>query len=394
MDFVAIDLGASNTRYVSVDRKVYFADNKMIFLDEKSQARHMDKLDDIPENNLELIITRTPFEDETPPANEDDKRMSENFPAHVIIGELAERYNKQTTQIDQKSHKSSQRMSYVSVILCVALSKLKNPSIGEKINLFQLLPPSEVASITSKSRFINYIRGRYKVDMPRVGDNGTTLEFEIRDVYCAEEGRMAIIQFLLDDKHPENRKNYSNKRLMSIDIGASTTDVCIFNSGKFIEQSAHTFAVGCNNCVTSILKSLEQMGKRLTFNEASLILVDGRMPHGALRKPIPDIVNEAKTSLAEEIMGNLNGYFHDIGISLDSIQYVIVSGGGSMPSSYIEEDTGKQVVVADSIATHISKAIQEYCDGIVVKYIEDDPRTANIRGIGMWASVNQGEIKK
>ena len=64
-----------------------------------------------------------------------------------------------------------------------------------------------------------------------------------------------------------------------------------------------------------------------------------------------------------------------------------------MPSSYIDEQTGKPVIVAESITTHIANAIQTRCDGIEVVHIEDDPRTANIRGLGLWAVVNNGEIK-
>lgn len=384
MDYVAIDLGASNTRYMSIDRKVNFVDNSMVFLENGAQLRDLDKIDDIVENNLELIITR----------NSDIESKHFNGPVHVCIGELVSRTSKIVEKINQNDHKSNQRAAYVSVILSVALSKLKNPSLGDKINLFQMLPPSEVASSTSKKKFIDTAKGKYKVEFPRVGENGVVVEFEINDVFLFEEGRMGVIQFIFDDAHPENRTKYSSVRLMVIDVGASTTDVCIFDKGKFMEISGNTLPVGCNNCLTSIVRSLESMGKRVTINDAALSLIDGRRPNGAKRVPIPDIINEAKEDLAADIMARLMGYFTNIGISLDSIQYVIVSGGGSLPSSYIDEETGKQVIVADSITTPISAAIKEYCDGIETIHIGDDPRTANIRGLGIWAAVNNGEIKR
>lgn len=382
MDYVAIDLGASNTRYISIDRKVNFVDNSMLFIEEGMKMRALDRIDDTIENNLELIITREGAE---------SKYFANH--THVYVGELTARSNKNIERVNQNDHKVRQRASYVSVVLAITLSKLKNTNIGERINLFQLLPPSEVASATSKETFIETIKGKYKVELPRIGENGTVVEFEISDVYCCEEGRMAIIQFLLDDNHPDNRTKYGNRRIMSIDVGQSTTDVCIFENGKFIERSGNTLPVGCYNCIVSIVKALESMGKRVTYNDASRCLIDGRRPNGATRKPIPEIVNDAKTFLANDIISRLDGYFTDIGISLDSIEYVVVSGGGSMPSSYIDEQTGKPVIVAESITTHIANAIQTRCDGIEVVHIEDDPRTANIRGLGLWAVVNNGEIK-
>ena len=43
MDYVAIDLGASNTRYISIDRKVNFVDNSMLFIEEGMKMQALDR---------------------------------------------------------------------------------------------------------------------------------------------------------------------------------------------------------------------------------------------------------------------------------------------------------------------------------------------------------------
>ena len=43
------------------------------------------------------------------------------------------------------------------------------------------------------------------------------------------------------------------------------------------------------------------------------------------------------------------------------------------------------------MSEYITKALKGICDGVEVVFFGDEPRTANIRGLGMYAAVCDGE---
>ena len=109
--------------------------------------------------------------------------------------------------------------------------------------------------------------------------------------------------------------------------------------------------------------------------------------------PIPDIIEKAKSTVARSIVRDIDSYFTRIGTPLTEINYIIVSGGGSVASGYIDDD-GKYVTTSKSMSDYITDALVDICDGIEVIHYGDEPRLANIYGLGKLALLSNGEILK
>ena len=136
-----------------------------------------------------------------------------------------------------------------------------------------------------------------------------------------------------------------------------------------------------------------QLGKTLSIEAANQALIEGRVRNGNKMIPIPDIIEKAKSTVARSIVRDIDSYFTRIGTPLTEINYIIVSGGGSVASGYIDDD-GKYVTTSKSMSDYITDALVDICDGIEVIHYGDEPRLANIYGLGKLALLSNGEILK
>lgn len=378
MDFVAVDLGASNTRYVNTDKKVNFIPNNVTFVDDLRGDLGNESLDNILENNLDVTIEKA--------------SDSTFFPMRALVGSMSARFSESEIRPSQMIPKHRQRINYLSSVLAVALSKLKNESIGDIVNLFVALPPLEVTG--SKETVINNLVGKYKVTFNKVGVPNTVVEFTINDVACYEESRLALLQFIFDERHPERVAKFSNTDILSIDIGASTTDFVIFKQGKYQNKTGNTVRYGGNVVREHIMTEVErQMGRTLSIEAADQAVIEGRVKNGNTAVPIPEIVEKAKKVVARNIVRDIDAYFTRIGTPLTEINYIIVSGGGSVASGYTDDD-GKYITTSKPMSDYITSALNDVCDGIDVIHYGDEPRLANIYGLGKLALLSNGEIIK
>lgn len=378
MDFVAVDIGASNTRYLSTDRRVYFLANNMTFISNMDDVIDLAPIDDTPENNLDVSIWK--------------EGESTDFPTRVLIGVLADRYGRVSQRPSQMLFKADQQISYVSCIMTAALSKLKNPDLRDKMNMFIALPPTEAD--VKKEQFAERLAGKYTVKFNRIGKEGTTVQFEINKVACYPESRMALIQYLNDPVYAEERrKKYAGCTILSLDIGASTTDLVMFKNGnQYYDKASRTFKTGMNSARSKVAKGvLKLTGLDIPTDSIEQCMVEGRVRRGNTYELITDVLNEAKADVATDIITRLDEYFNDIRIPLTDVNYIIVSGGGSMASSYIDEN-GQVVKTSEPMSVHITNALNKICPGVGVEFFGDEPRLANIKGLGLAALVKGGEI--
>lgn len=380
MDFVAVDLGASSTRYVSVNSKINFIPNNMVFVGNMNEDVRLEVMYDnpeqVPESNLDVSIWK--------------EGESKFFPVRALIGEMANRYSSHQETPSNNISKVKQQINYVSAVLAVALSKMKDQSIGNNVNMFVALPPSDVQ--VYKQEMINELKGKYTVAFNKIGNTPLTMQFVINDVACYEESRLAIMQFIFDPKYPERFSKYSQCNMLSIDIGASTTDLVLMQNCKFIDNSGRTYKVGGNIVRDAVIKEIGALrGSDPKKNDADKYIVEGRARWGNKYIDISDTVNKAKEKIARDIVTRIDEYFGNIGIPIYEINYILVSGGGSMGSSYID-DVGKTVPTSQPMSYFITEALRNVCDGIEVINFGDEPRLANIKGLGMIAMKKNGEV--
>jgi hypothetical protein len=232
MSFVALDIGASNTRFTSDNGRIDVLPNNMVMLGKETKV-DLEVTDDSIENIKNALEVQIEKDGE-----------SEFFPMHVLIGSMASRYASTNKRPSVNGSKYSQPVNYASAITAIAVNKLMF-NLAEDIDLYIALPPIEVK--TAKEIVKNNFVGKYKVVFPKL-NGGTTINFNITNVVCYEESFMAMLSYFFDmnGKMKESAKKYATGCLLSLDIGASTTDIAIVQGGKYLEMSGQTYRTGGN----------------------------------------------------------------------------------------------------------------------------------------------------
>lgn len=372
MNFVAVDLGASSTRFTDDSGRVSFLPNNMVMFDDLNKEIRIEPNDDELQNNLEVIIEKD--------------GESTYFPVKVIVGNLAERYSPTQIQPSTMSNKHNQRINYISAVMSVAVSKLIN-GLTDDITLFIALPPVEVK--TAEDLVRKNLVGKYRVTFPKYL-GGRVISFNIVDVECKEESVMAAVSyfFTMQGTVREEHKDYLRGNVLSLDIGASTTDLAIIRNGQYLDKSGKTYKTGGNVARDFITDRVREMyGYDLPTEDADLAMAEGRLQQGNTYIEIRDIVNDAKKTLASSIITQMDTYFRLINMPISTIRAIIVSGGGSLSSQYINKDTLETVVTSKPMSEYITEELQTLCNGIEVEKYGENSRVANISGLFITAKM-------
>lgn len=368
MEFVALDLGASSTRYVSNNGKVGILPNNMVFLPMEARV-DLEPYNDEIEGALDVTI-------------ECDKE-SEHFPVRVLIGSMAERYSPTNVRPSVLMNKYMQQINYVSAVVASAVSKIKN-NLGDNLLLYMALPPIEVS--IGKDKVKESLIGRYKVTFNKLNK---TVEFNIVDVTCFEESFMAILSYFFDvnGKLREKAKKYSTGNILSLDIGASTTDLVVVSDMKYIERSGQTYKTGGNVAREFLRDDLRALyGYDVPEELADMAMAEGRIQMGNRYEDISKYVEAAKQKFAAQVVEQMQSYFRKVNIPIQSIRAIIVSGGGSMRSEYVDE-SDNVVITSEPMSYYITKELNKVCPGVEVES-HIDARLANIYGLFIRANID------
>ena len=372
MSFVAVDLGASSTRYVSDPGKISVIPNNMVLLDINTNV-DLDPYDDKVENALEVTIVK-----------EGD---SEYFPVKALIGQMAERYSSNNERPSVLRNKHVQRINYISGIVAAALSRLEH-GIDEDVSLYVALPPIEAR--TAKAIVSENFTGRYTVKLPKYR-GGAEISVNVVDVSCFEESFMAVLSYFFDitGVPRASAKKYMTGNILSLDIGASTTDLAIVKNGTYLDKSGQTYKTGGNIARDFLIDEIRgKYGFDLPSNDAEVTMSEGRIQLGNTYADVSDIVAAAKSNFANSVVNQMQGYFRQVDIPIQTIRAIIVSGGGSMQSQYID-DNGEEVETSKPMSYYITQALQAVCPGVDVEPYGESPRLANISGLFVRAKVDQ-----
>lgn len=364
MKFLAVDMGASATRFACEDQTIRLLPNNMVFV-EPEESIHLKKNSDDLYANLDVSITKD--------------GVSDFFPCRALIGELANRESASNVRPSGLKNKSDQKVNYVSIITALAVSMLVNGEQNEQsVDVFVALPPAE-ATVAQEKVKANLL-GHYTVNFARLG---TQVSFTIKDVDTYEESFLAMLSFFFNkDCTPKaEAKEFGTGNLLSLDIGASTTDLVIVENMKYLEKSGQTYKTG-GNVAVDILSDLirEEYGYDIPFENACTAMAEGRMVLGNGYEDISGLVRQAKKRYARDIVQNIQNYFRKVNIPIQTIRAIMVSGGGSMQSQYINEKK-EQVVTVPPMSEFITEYIKDICENVVVRTYNGNPRTANITGL-------------
>lgn len=371
MSFVAVDLGASNSRYVSDCGKIEVLPNNMVFLDPDKKV-DLEAHDGTIQSALEVKIVKD--------------EESQFFPVKALIGQMAERYSSNNERPSVMSNKHTQRINYISAITVAAISKLTY-GLDDDITLYVALPPIEVKN--AKEDIKANFAGNYTVTFPKY-KGGVEVKLNIVDVSCHEESFMAILSYFFNMDGTANKEasKYTTGNILSLDIGASTTDLAIVKNGRYLDKSGQTYKTGGNIARDYLIDAVRaQYGFDLPAIDAETTMAEGRVQLGNRFEDVSQIVTEAKQHFAKSVVNQMQGYFRQVDIPIQSIRAIIVSGGGSMKSFYINENN-EEVETSLAMSNYITESLKEICDGVEVESYPNSPRLANIKGLFIRAQVD------
>ena len=375
MSFVAVDLGASSTRYASEKGRISILPNNTVIVD-RDDVINLEPYSNEVESALDISIQCS-----TP---------SSMFPVRALIGELAYRHSASNIRPSVMANKYKQQINYISAITAVAVSKLTQ-DIDDEIDLYIALPPAEVNK--AKDTLRSVLVGSYEIEFPLLN---RTVKFSIKNVECFEESFLALLSYFfnMNGTPRDAAKKLATGHVMSMDIGASTTDLAIVSDMRYLEKSGQTYKTGVNIAREIIANDIRtEYGFDATDEQTDVVMSEGRLQMGNNFVDMGSYVNDAKEQFAQQITTQIQNYFRTVNIPIQSIRAIVVSGGGSMHSEYINDD-GENVVTSKPIAEFITDKLRFICPGVDVFMFSDNPRLANITGLFIRASIDVAKRRK
>lgn len=373
MSFVAIDLGASGSRYVSESGQISVLPNNTVFLENGVQSLINPDANDI-ESSLEVQITK------------DSGNPCEHFPANVLVGIMAEKHTGVNKRPSVNEHKHVQRINYISAIIATAISRLKF-TLDEDIDLYLAVPPIEIHQ--AREAFKSNLVGTFTVTFPKYM-GGTSVKINITDVKCSEESFMASTSFFfnMSGLPKDSSKSLLSGNVLSLDIGASTTDLAIIKNGRYLDKSGQTYKTGGNEARDFLMNEVcARFAMDMDVPDAERSMAEGRLQRGNTYVDISDIVAASKQALASKLTLHMQTYFKRVGIDINTINAIVVSGGGSMQSQYVNAD-GEVIKTSEPMSAFVTRELQQWSPGTDVVPYGDDARFANVKGLFIRAKMD------
>ena len=375
MNFVAVDLGASDSRYTTENGQIMVMPNNMVFLPQGETSLLTPDAPDI-ESCLEVQIRK------------EDGMECNHFPVNVLIGIMAERYGKLNERPSAQTSKSDQQINYVSTLVACALSRLKF-GVDEEIDLYLDVPPLQIHSARAKG-FGALLPGKYVVYFPKYM-GGAEVKVNIKSVHLFEESLMALTSFFfnmngtLRDEH----KKYFTGITLSLDIGASTSDLAVTKAGRYMDKSGNTYMIGGNVARDALADSIRaNYVIDLPIEDLNKTMIEGRLQSGNNYDDVSALVSEAKMDLARQLVSHVQTYFQRIEIPLRTVNTIVVSGGGSMQSQYVN-DEGEVIKTSEPMSYFVTQELTKISNGTAVVEYGEDARFANIKGLFIRAKIDQ-----
>jgi hypothetical protein len=372
MSFVAVDLGASSSRHVSDSGQITVTPNYITFLSMNDVVKIQPDAADI-HSSLEIIISK------------DSGEACEHFPAHILMGIMADRFSNMSDRPSVQVRKCLQRVNYISAIVTAAINKLSF-GLDDNIDLYLAVPPIEIND--ARDMFSKGLIGTYTVTFPKYM-GGTQVNMNIQSVQCYEESYMASTSFFfnMNGVIKEQNKKYLTGNVLSLDIGASTTDLAIIKDGRYLEKTGQTYRAGGNEVRDYVQNMVcARYDMELSVDAAEKCITEGRLQQGNSYVDVSDILADAKAALAKKLMNHLEFYFKRIEIDIKLINAIIVSGGGSVQSQYVDRD-GNIVKTSEPMSYYVTKELTAISSGTDVVAYGDEARFANVKGLFIRAKL-------
>lgn len=214
-----------------------------------------------------------------------------------------------------------------------------------------------------------------------------TKKINVKSVKIFPEGFAAFIGVLYEDVGVVREKyRYLVEPEVStliVDIGAGTTDIMLVRDGNVVSTSRFTEDIGGNNVHRSLITAVKKKGYKISDKTARMGAERGYIKSGAMKIDIREEVAEAKREVSLKLFDSIKTYFESSMIQIQSIDYLLVVGGGTMHSD---------VEGIEPISNYIYQVIKDLSENTELVELPDmpdggkmNPRMANIIGASILA---------
>lgn len=402
MNFIAIDIGASETKFAThneektphlMSNSFHLVDKPVKVIDDETgeeKTKYVTDMEPINFNDvtfggidksdvmnfLELIV-------EKKSGNSLNRKEEPIFPMHFLSGYLASQVSNISNRPNVRVLKADEKLNYMSIIMAITISIVNKNLNPDKIKVHMMVPPQEVDD--AREKFKELLLGKYNVKLPRF-QGGIEVEFEISFINVQAEAYGAYCSIIYDSNGivPKDKEKYCEEDVMSLDIGESTTDIVCVSNRRVNKAKSFSLRTGGQRIRGIAQSSVTNLTAVTDSGMLDQLITEGRISNGKNSYydigKTSEILNKAKRETANKIVSEMRTEFVGRDIILQNIGTIIISGGGSMESGYYDANK-KFVRTTPALSEYIKEELEKMCNGIEVIHISDNPRMANLRGL-------------
>lgn len=208
-------------------------------------------------------------------------------------------------------------------------------------------------------------------------ESPVTLNYQIRfdNLMVMPEGVMAFNAVVFNERHGvrSGMAPLVNGSVMILDVGAGTTDLCILQGARVIQDSLDTYPVGGNNVYQQVGRDLKREGRNIGEIPLMQGVIDGFIKDGNSKVDITDKIERAKTRVAQALQNNVRRSMEAALLDPRSVEYLLVVGGGAIESN------------TTSLGKYLLKVMKDLSPNIELVSVPEglDLRHLNIEGVAL-----------
>lgn len=294
---------------------------------------------DVPDTDI-IEISRIDFDYvRTEETNQQLAEMLELTPEEsklrVIGGEVAETQFYDELERPLLVDKVSQRVSYISVLS--TLNAISNIDGGDNtFNIIITLPLNETS--TERTGLVEKrLIGKHILET-----DGELREINILNVFTIGECFSSSVSYHYD-VNSAKRRNIPQPLLdgtyLVVNMGAGTSDLALFNKGRFVERSKSTLNVAGNTVREMLIEAFNDKYRvRPSIQSAETAIKTGEMRVGSKTIDVYDMVLEVKSAMSLQLLEGIKKYCIGRSIDIRSLSCLVCTGGGALEGTFKTSD--------------------------------------------------------
>lgn len=379
---LVMDVGASETRSLMLlpgkpvsGKSLRVTDSRYALIDLDEDLEVYKKVSEDISENGEYTITEDPNSMYIDTSwFKDTKR--------VLKGSLISKIGKAPRNIDNQRDKSEDIGMFINILTTIANRGLEHGTEKLKVKIGFPIPPKERYSDSKRIEKLQHtVAGNYTVTLPRY--NYTChIEIDPADVVVEAEGEAAFIYYTTRGEDARERyQEYSDKLVTIQDLGSSTFNIGLIDSGSIQSGVSHTAKMGGENLISRFYSILLRSRKEpINFEQAKKAVETGYISLGAQVIPVGVELTKAKTEIAELAYKEYITFLQISGLHSTGIYAHLFVGRGMLQTGEIDGDGKPSDNFSPSIGQILHQMYAEMSPNTKA-IILTNPGLANLLGI-------------